>query len=140
MLTSNGRITLASVILLAGIASTAHSAEGEFVSGRVAQEIRANFSGKRLNATRTVTLEKAGEKITGQVRIEVTSDGKIRSIAVSTNLVAVGVDPDELYRRRQSQEYLDCATKNGCAGENSNARIAACYAACAAAIIVPDGK
>ena len=70
---------LAAAALFTGvIATTAYSADSEFVSGRVAKEIRhETFSGKRLRATRTVTLEKAGKKITGQVMMEVVTGGKI---------------------------------------------------------------
>ena len=63
---------------ISGGVQTAYSADSEFVSGRVAKEFRHDaFSGKRLRAARTVTLEKAGKKITGQVMMEVVTGGKI---------------------------------------------------------------
>ena len=133
------RLLAAAALLTGVIITTVHSADrtdSQLIGGRVAKEIRHEiFSGKRLRASRTVTLEKAGKKITGQVVMEMTPAGKIASLAVSTNLVAEGIDPDGLAQRGRAQDYLDCANRTGCAGESSNARIAACYTDCAAEVL-----
>ena len=139
MKSSNLRIPAALALLTGVVITTVYSADradSELIGGRVAKEIRHDiFSGKRLRASRTVTLEKAGKKVTGQVVMEVTPAGKIVSLAISTNLVAEGIDPDGLTQRGRAQDYLDCASRTGCAGERSNARIAACYTDCAAEIL-----